>query len=61
MKKISKYYKYKLIEYAYSSITYSNGKEKMEVCKQLHQTNSYILFCLIKFILKIQKIKYEVI
>lgn len=57
----TKYYKYKIIEYAYSSMTYGKGGTKVEVCKTLHKTNSKLIFILIKFILKVQKIKYEVI
>lgn len=57
----SKYYKYKIIEYAYSSMTYGKGGTKVEVCKTLHRTNSKLIFILIKFILKIQRIKYEVV
>lgn len=57
----TKYYKYKIIEYAYSSMTYGKGGTKVEVCKTLHRTNSKLIFILIKLCLKVQGIKYEVI
>lgn len=57
----TKYYKYKIIEYAYSSMTYGKDGTKVEVCKTLHRTNSKLIFILIKLCLKIQGIKYEVI
>lgn len=56
-----KKYKYKIIEYAYTSLTYGEGGTKIEVCKSLHKTNSILLFYLIIFIFKIQGIKYEVV
>lgn len=52
-----KKYKYKIIEYGYTSITDS----KVEYCKTLHKTNSKILYLLIILCLKINRIKYEVI
>lgn len=52
-----KYYKYKIIEYDYVSLT----SEKVEVCKTLHKTNSKLVFWLIILCFKIQGIKYEVI
>lgn len=55
------YYKYKIIEYAYSSMTYGKDGTKVEVCKTLHRTNSKLIFILIKLCLKIQGIKYEVV
>ncbi len=52
-----KTYKYKIIEYGYTSLT----DKKIEVCKTLHKTNSWLFFTLIKICLKLQGIKYEVI
>jgi len=52
-----KYYKYKIIEYEYKTLT----SEKIEVCKTLHRTNSKLLMYLIILCLKLQGIKYEVI
>lgn len=58
----TKYYKYKIIEYGYSKITYGDEKGKqIEVCKALHRTNSYLVFILIKLCLKLQGIRYEVL
>lgn len=57
-----KYYKYKIIEYAYSSMKYGDGKgTQVEVCRTLHRTNSRLVYILIILCLRIQKIKYEVI
>lgn len=56
-----KHYKYQIIEYAYTSMSYSEGKEKVEVCKTLHKTNSKLLYYLIILIFKITHTKYEVI
>lgn len=53
------YYKYKIVEYEYTSMT--SGKDGVEVCKTLHKTNSKLLFYLIILCLKIQGIKYDVI
>ena len=55
------YYKYKIIEMDYISMTSGEDGEKVEVCKTLHKTNSKLLFYLIILIFKIQGIKYEVI
>ena len=51
------YYKYKIIEYDYISLT----DKKVEVCKTFHKTNSKLLYYLIIACLKIQGIKYEVV
>ena len=58
--KAEQYWKYKIIEYVYTSMIYDKGK-KIEVCKTLHKTNSKLLFYLIILCLKIQGIKYEVV
>ena len=55
------YYKYKIIEYEYVSMTSGEGGQKIEVCKTLHKTNSKLLFWLIILCLKLQGIKYEVV
>ena len=55
------YYKYKVIEMDYISMTSGDDGEKVEVCKTLHKTNSKLLFYLIILCLKIQGIKYEVV
>ena len=55
------YYKYKVIEMEYISMTSGKDGEKVEVCKTLHKTNSKLLFYLIILCLKIQGIKYEVV
>ena len=55
------YYKYKIVEMDYISMTSGADGEKVEVCKTLHKTNSKLLFYLIILIFKIQGIKYEVI
>ena len=55
-----KLWKYKIIEYEYTSMIYDKGK-KIEVCKTLHKTNSKLLMYLICICLKLQGIKYEVI
>ena len=54
-------YKYKIIEYEYTSMTYGIGGTKVEVCKSLHQTNSKLFMYLIILCFKINHIKYEVI
>lgn len=54
-------YKYQIIEYAYTSMSYSDEKEKVEVCKTLHKTNSKLLYYLIILIFKLNHTKYEVI
>lgn len=54
-------YKYQIIEYAYTSMSYSEGKEKVEVCKTIHRTNSKLLYYLIILIFKLNHTKYEVI
>ncbi|MBO7695225.1 MAG: hypothetical protein J6T10_21595 [Methanobrevibacter sp.] len=56
-----KRYKYRIIEYGYTSMTYSEGKEKIEVCKTLHKTNSKLFFYLLILCFKINGIKYEVV
>ena len=53
----SRYYKYKVIEYDYTSMTAGEGGEKIEVCKTLHKTNSRLIFWMIILCLKIQGIK----
>lgn len=50
-------WKYKIIEYEYTSMT----DKKIEVCKTLHKTNSKLLFYLIIICLKITGVKYEVV
>ena len=57
----SRYYKYKVIEYAYTSMTAGEGGEKIEVCKTLHKTNSRLIFWMIILSLKIQGIKYSIV
>ena len=52
------YWKYKVIEMEYVSISHG---DKIEVCKTLHKTNSKLVFWLIILCLKIQGIKYEVV
>lgn len=52
-----KKWRYKIIEYEYTSMT----DKKIEVCKTLHKTNSKLLFCLIIICLKITGVKYEVV
>lgn len=56
-----KKFKYKIIEYDYTSMSYSDGKEKIEVCKSLHKTNSKLVFYLMILCFKITGTKYEVI
>ena len=56
-----KYYKYKIIEYEYVSMTSGDGGAKIEVCKTLHKTNSKLLFWLIILCLRLQGIKYDVV
>lgn len=56
-----KYYKYKIIEYDYISLTHDDLGDKVEICKTLHKTNSKLVFWLIILCFKIQGIKYEVI
>lgn len=55
------YWKYKVIEMEYVSITSGDGGQKIEVCKTLHKTNSKLVFWLIILCLKIQGIKYDVV
>ena len=55
------YYKYKIIEYDYVSMTFGDDGTKIEVCKTLHKTNSKLLFYLIILCFKIQGIKYDVV
>ena len=59
--KNKKYYKYKIIEYDYVSMTHDDSGDKIEVCKTLHKTNSKLLFWLIILCFKIQGIKYDVV
>ena len=56
-----KYYKYKIIEMDYVSMTSGENGTQVEVCKTLHKTNSKLLFYLIILIFKIQGIKYEIV
>ena len=56
-----KYFKYGIIENAYKSITYSDGKSRIRLCKTLHKTNSKLVFYLMIFFFKIQKIEYDVV
>lgn len=55
------YWKYKVIEMEYVSMTHADSGGKLEVCKTLHKTNSKLVFWLIILCLKIQGIKYEVV
>lgn len=57
----NKYWKYKIIEYDYKSIHYEDGEHKIEYCKELHKTNSKLLFWLIILCFKIQGIKYDIV
>lgn len=58
----NKVYKYNVIEMEYKSITYSNGEvHKVEVCKDIHQTNNKLIFYLIILYMKIKGCKYEVL
>ena len=61
LKSRKQYYKYKIVEMEYTSMTSGKDGTKVEVCKTLHKTNSKLLFYLIILIFKIQGIKYEVI
>lgn len=56
-----RYYKYKVVEMEYISMTSGEDGTKVEVCKILHKTNSKLLFYLIILCLKIQGIRYEVV
>lgn len=56
-----KSFKYKIIEYEYKSLVYRDHETKIEVCKELHRTNSYLLYLLIILIFKIKGIKYDVV
>ena len=55
------YWKYKVIEMEYVSMSHGDDGGKIEVCKTLHKTNSKLVFWLIILCLKIQGIKYEVV
>lgn len=55
------YWKYKVIEMEYVSMSHGDDGDKIEVCKTLHKTNSKLVFWLIILCLKIQGIKYEVV
>ena len=52
-------WKYQIIEYAYKSIVYEGGERKVEYCKSLHKTNSWLVCELICLFLKLSGIKYE--
>lgn len=53
-----KRYKYKIIEFSYKKI---DDDHVVEICKELHKTNSKLIFVLLILYFKIFKIKYEVI
>ena len=55
------YWKYKIIEYDYISMHYEDGEKKIEICKSLHKTNSWLFMMIIIICFKIQRIKYDVI
>lgn len=55
------YWKYKVIEMEYVSMSHGDDGTIIEVCKTLHKTNSKLVFWLIILCLKIQGIKYEVV
>ena len=59
--KNKQYYKYKVIEMEYISMTSGEDGTKVEVCKTLHKTNSKLVFWLIILCLKIQGIKYDIV
>lgn len=50
-------FKYQIIEYAYLSMT----DKKIEYASTLHKTNSKLLYYVIIMILKISRIKYDVV
>ena len=52
-KSIVKTYKYKIIEYDYISMHYEGGEKKIEICKTLHKTNSWLYMMLIIICFKI--------
>ena len=54
-----KRYKYKVIEYEYIQMSYSEEGKKIRVCKTLHKTNSKLFFWLIQLCLKINGIEYD--
>lgn len=54
---MARYYKYKIIEYEYKSLT----NEKILVSKTLHKTNSKLLFYLIILCLKLNHIRYDTV
>lgn len=56
-----KRYKYKIIEYSYTSMTYEKGKANIKYSKTLHKTNSKLLMYLIILCFKINKIEYDVV
>lgn len=56
-----KKWKYKIIEYEYKTLVYSDHETKIEVCKQLHKTNSFLMYLLIIICFKINGIKYDVV
>ena len=55
------YWKYKVIEMEYVSMSHGDDGDKIEVCKTLHKTNSKLMYYLIILCLKINHIKYEVV
>lgn len=55
------YWKYKVIEMEYVSMSHGDGGDKIEVCKTLHKTNSKLVFWLIILCLKLSGAKYEVV
>ena len=56
-----KYWKYKVIEMEYISMSHGDDGSKIEVCKTLHKTNSKLIFYLIILCLKLSGTKYEVV
>lgn len=54
-------FKYEIIEYEYKSMTYQDQELKIEVCKELHRTNCFLVYLLIILSFKIKGIKYEVL
>lgn len=52
-----KYYKYKILEYGYINVK----DNKIEYCKNLHQTNSKLIYKVLILYFKLRKIKYEVV
>ena len=55
-------YKYKIITYDYKSLTYEDGKiHKIEICDNLYETNSKLIYLLTLLYLKIIHKKYDVV